>query len=344
MIFLIIGTFRVMMTINSEINRIISVLQKYKTFVLTSHVHPDGDGLGSELALYHYLKCNGKYVHIINDSPLPASYQFMDPEKKIFKQYDNSDGNMIQGIDVVIVLDISVMHRLGAVGKAVERSEAIRLRIDHHTSNNFDADIVLIDDKAVATGELVYNIFKQDSCTVNVEMAEALYIALLSDTGCFRFSNTNERAFKLGADLMNLGVDHSKIYNNLFANDSWKKTRLYAKAIGSLECFADGKIALMYISKAMIKDSGASYEDIEGFAEFAKRIKGVQISVLLVEQKNNNVKFSFRSVNNIPVDKLAGQFKGGGHKNASAAILHSTTLEKAKVQILNAANSYVTDH
>ena len=332
------------MTDNSAIDRIQTVFQKYNSFVLTSHIHPDGDGLGSELALYHYLKCLGKSVHIINESPVPPSYQFMDPDNNIFKQYDNSHGKMILGIDVVIVLDISVMHRLGAVGKAIEQSEAIRLCIDHHLSNSIDADIVLIDENAVATGELVYNVLKQGSCTINVEMAEALYIALLSDTGCFRFSNTNERAFKLGADLLKLGVDHQKLYKELFENNSWKRTRLYAKAIGSLECFADGKIAFMYVSNAMLKDSGASHEDIEGFAEFSKCIKGVQISVLFVEQRKNNIKLSFRSVNNIGVDKLAGQFRGGGHKNASAAILHSTTLENAKKKILNAAHSIVTSY
>ncbi len=332
------------MTSKSDIDRILAVFQKYNTFVLTSHINPDGDGLGSELALYHYLRNLGKVVRVINASPVPAQYRFMDPDETIFNQYEDSDYELIQGIDVIVVLDISVMHRLGVVSQAIKQSNAIRLCIDHHLRNNFDADTVFVDEEAVATGELIFNILERGNYAITPAIAKALYVALLTDTGCFRFSNTNTRALQFGANLLKHGADHQKEYREIYENDSWEKTELFARTLMTIEKFADGKVAVMHISRVMLEESGANYDEIEGFTEYPRKIHGVLVSILFVEQETDNIKMSFRSSNNVPVDKLAGQFKGGGHKNASAAILHSMTLDNAKDIVTKAAIDFVKNY
>ena len=326
---------------SQEIGRIYEQIRTKQRFILTSHINPDGDGLGSELALYHLLKLYDKEVHIVNASPVPATYRFMDPQGRLFLHYKDEDEKLILDADVIFVLDISEMHRLGAVGDVIDKSSAARICIDHHSANNFPADILLIDEKAVATGELITHIIKQSEFNITAEIAEALYISLLTDTGCFRFSNTNSRAHRLGAELLESGVDHQKVYQFLFENNSWEKTRLFASTISTLEQAAEGKIALMHITKDMLKQSGAAYGDIEGFAEFARGIKGVLITLLFVEQQNDNIKISFRSHKEIAVNKLASEFGGGGHKNASAAMLTQTSLIQAKKRVIQAAARYV---
>lgn len=323
------------------IERILEQIRTKERFILTSHVNPDGDGLGSELALYHFLKEQKKDVRIINASPIPAVYQFMDPDSAVFNTYDEHDRECILQSDVIFVLDISEIHRLGAVEEPIAQSSAVRICIDHHSTNNFPGDILFTDEHAVATGELVLQLIKQGGFQITTHIAESLYVALLTDTGCFRFSNTDARALLLGAELLASGVNHQTICSKLYENNSWEKTRLFAHSIVTLEKEENGKIARMHITKDMMKETGTIYEDIEGFVGFARNIKGVLISILFVEEPDNKVKVSFRSGNKVAVDMLAAEFGGGGHKNASAAVLKNVTLSQAIESVMKAANRFV---
>jgi len=323
------------------IERILEQIRTNERFVLTSHVNPDGDGLGSELALYHLLKEQKKDVRIINASPIPAVYQFMDPDAAVFKTYDEHDREYILQSDVIFVLDISEMHRLGALEEPISQSPAVRICIDHHPTNNFPGDILFTDEQAVATGELVLQLIKQSGFHITPPIAESLYIALLTDTGCFRFSNTDARALLLGAELLASGVCHRTICSKIYASNSWEKTRLFARTIATLKKEGNGKIARMHITQDMMKETGTVYEDIEGFAEFARNIKDVLISILFVEEPEDKIKVSFRSGNSVIVDRLAAEFGGGGHKNASAAVIKNLTLSQAIESVIKAAKRYV---
>lgn len=325
----------------SQISSILQTIHSKSSFVLTSHVNPDGDGLGSELAMYYYLKSLKKSVRIINASPLPATFRFMDPGERIFELYTDHHEEDIIGCDAVFILDISDKARLGEVGSAIEKSKSTRICIDHHASNNFPADLVFADEKAAATGELLIRLFKKDGFSMTVEIAEALYIALMSDTGCFRFSNTNGIVHELTAELFQIGIDHQKIYHYIYENNSWEKTRLYSMALTSLKKEGNGSIAVMDISRNTLNGSGASYEDIEGFTEFGRSICEVLISILFVEMGDSEVKVSFRSSKGVRVNELAAEFGGGGHKNASAATLYDISLEDAKKKVLAVAQNYV---
>ncbi|MFC1513432.1 bifunctional oligoribonuclease/PAP phosphatase NrnA [candidate division KSB1 bacterium] len=327
----------------NEIISIIEAIKKYQTFAITSHINPDGDGLGSEIALYHLLKFYNKDPRIINDAELPDGYRFMDPEGKYFNSYSETEKKYLLNCDAVFVMDISEIHRLGIVGEIIEKSSAFRICIDHHTSNNFPADIMLIDENAVSTGELLLKLIKRSGMPISKEIANALYISIMTDTGCFKFSNTNSTAHSLGAELLELGASHQELHYHLYETDSWPKTRLFANALSTLDHSEDGKIAWMQITKDMLIKSDADYSDIEGFAEFSRNIKGVLISLLFVEHPDNKIKLSIRSNNSVETHTLAKKFGGGGHKNASAAVIEDISIEKAMETVINAAIQFINN-
>lgn len=324
-----------------EIDQILDTIRENQRFVLTSHINPDGDGLGSELALYHFLKNKQKDVTVLNDSPVPENCRFMDREDAIFKRYGNDTRENVLKADVIFILDISEMSRLGSMREVIEESPAKRICIDHHAANAFPGNILYADEKAAATGILIKNLIDRSNEKITAEMAEALYVAILSDTGCFRFSNTDARTHEISSDLLIAGADHQKIYHFLYENNSWEKTKLYSNALSSLKQEAEGKIAIMMITRDMIKQSKAAYEDIEGFADFARNIKGVLISILFVELNNAEIKISFRSGIDVPVNKLAAEFGGGGHKNASAAVVENYSLDETIAKVTDVAVAYV---
>lgn len=323
------------------IDKILDTIRDNQRFVLTSHLNPDGDGLGSELALYYFLNNKHKEVTILNDSPVPENCRFMDLDDTIFKRYGNDYREHILNADVIFILDISELSRLGSMRDVIEDSPAIRICIDHHVSNNFPGDLLYADEKAAATGILIKNLIDRSKEKLTPEMAEALYVALLSDTGCFRFSNTDALTHKIGSDLLNAGANHQKIYHSLYENNSWEKTKLYSYALSSLKREAEGKIAIMMITRDIIKKSKAAYEDIDGFADFARNIKGVLLSILFVELKNTNIKISFRSDANVSANKLAAEFGGGGHKNASAAVIENHSMDETIEKVIDSASAYV---
>jgi len=326
---------------STEISAILEIIESQQDFVLTTHINPDGDGLGSELALYYLLRDLGKNVHIINASPAPSIYRFLDPGNRLFHVYAEEHDELFAAADVIFVLDISVMHRLGAVAQPVEKSGSTRICIDHHSTNNCSSDFILMDEDAVATGELIYAVLKQGGCRITQQIAEALYVAIMTDTGCFRFSNTNAAAHAISAEMLRLGIDRQKVYNHIYESNSWAKTMLFARALGTLDRAYDGRVAWLTISRDLFKETGAQYQDTEGFVEYAREIKDVQISILFIERKNNIVKASFRSSNHVEVDMLAAEFGGGGHRNAAAAVIRNSSLSDAVERVMHAAGKYV---
>ncbi|MFC1561984.1 bifunctional oligoribonuclease/PAP phosphatase NrnA [candidate division KSB1 bacterium] len=327
---------------SSEIARIIQIINEKTRFVLTTHINPDGDGLGSEIALYYLLKSQNKEVHIINASPMSRIYTFFDPENEKIETYAGRHKEIILNADVIFVLDISVLHRLGIVGDIVARNKGLHICVDHHSTNSFKADVMLIDEKASATGELVFDIFKQGKYEIDKNTAEALYVAIMTDTGCFRFSNTSARAHSIGSELLQTGVEHRVVYGYIYERNTWGKALLFAKTYGGIQRASGGKIAWMKITQEMLKETGSTLEDIEGFVEYPRNIEDVMVSILFVERTEFDIKLSFRSSNKVSVDKLAAEFGGGGHRNAAAAILHGTTMNKAVETTLSTTEKYLS--
>ena len=323
------------------IDRILEAIRTKERFVLTTHVNPDGDGIGSELALYHYLKGLGKEVHILNPSPLPDLYRFLDPEGTRIKGYTEHDARTVEEADVLFLLDLASSDRLGALGRAVAGKGPFRICIDHHPTQGSSCNLAWIDDRAAAAGEMVFSLLKQGGCEISRAIAEALYVALLTDTGSFRYANVTARTHRVVAELLEAGIVHHEIYRRVYESNSWNQSMLFAKTIGDMQRTCNDRVAWMKITQERFEETGAREKDTEGLAEFPRSIGEVQISILFIEQAQDRIRVRFRSRNDIAVDGLARQLGGGGHRNASATLLKETTLDEAIDKVLRLADQYV---
>jgi len=325
----------------AEINRIREIIRTQGRFVLTTHVNADGDGIGSELALYHHLRGLKKEVHIFNPSPLPGMYRFLDPEGTRIQEYEEHHAHTLLDADALFVLDLSNTDRLGALGRVLAENRPLRICIDHHPQKNASCHLAWIDDQAAATGELVFLLLKQGGHDIPPSIAEALYVALVTDTGCFRYANVTAQTHRVVAELLETGIDHHGIYRHLYESNTWNQSMLFAETISGLERACNGKVAWMKISRQMFEETGAQEKDIEGLAEFPRSIGEVQIAILFIEQAPDRVRVRFRSRNDVAVDVLARELGGGGHKNASAAVIKGTTLDGAINKVLALTVEYV---
>lgn len=322
-------------------DRILEAIRSNARFVLTTHVNPDGDGIGSELALSHHLKDLGKEVHILNPSPLPDLYRFLDPEGTRIKGYTEQDARTVREAEVLFLLDLANSARLGALGTAVAGKGPLRICIDHHPTQGSSCDLAWIDDRAAATGEMVFSLLKQDGCEISRAIAEALYVALLTDTGSFRYANVTAQTHRVVAELLETGIVHHEIYRRVYESNSWNQSLLFAKTIGDMQRACNDRVAWMKITQEGFEETGAREKDTEGLAEFPRSIGEVQISILFIEQAQDRIRVRFRSRNDIAVDGLARELGGGGHRNAAATLLKETTLADAIDKVLGLTGKYV---
>ena len=202
---------------------------RHHRFIITTHVNPDGDGLGAELGLWAYLKSEGKDVRILNPDGLPPRYGFLDREAKYEIYAPDTHASVIKETEVVVVLDISNWQRLDRLGKRLQDSAALKVCIDHHPfEDNAMADLYGVDLTAAATGQLVYEMIRDWNQPVDRKMAMGFYISILTDTGSFRFSNSDPRAHRVAAELIQIGLDPSEIYDHVYGNSSLARLRMMA--------------------------------------------------------------------------------------------------------------------
>ncbi len=315
---------------NENWEQLEEIIKKNQKFIITTHTNPDGDGLGSELGVFHILEKLGKKPLIINDSPTPQFYKFLDPEEKLIKRYDNKYRKTILETDVIVLMDSSNSERLGSMNEIVKECKAIKVCIDHHHTNNKWANINLVDEFASASGEIVYDLIKRLNLEIDESMAVAIYVSILTDTGSFRFSSTNQKAHFICGELLEKGIKPRKIYGYVYESYSWERMMLFAKTLSTLKKVANGKASSVIITKDSMESSGALREDTEGFVEYIINIKNVEIAVLFLELKGNKVKVSLRSKEKYDVSKIAGIFGGGGHKNASGIVIENCSLKEAE--------------
>ena len=317
-----------------EILEFKNILANNTNFIITTHINPDGDGLGSELAVLRILENLGKNAIIINDSPTPSFYKFLDPDNKRIHYYNPDCDERIESSDVIIIVDISVIERLGRMKDVVKRGRGISVCIDHHISNNGWNNHNFIDENASASGEIVYDFIRNMGIDIDEEISLYLYVAILTDTGSFRFSNTTPRTHEICGELLKKGINPREIYRKVYESYSWERMLLFSRSLSTIKKIAGGRVSSMHVTREMMESINAKMEDIEGFVEYLMTVKDIEIAVLFLELPNNKVKVSFRSKNEYDVNKLAGQFGGGGHKNASGILLENYTIEQAEGEIL----------
>jgi bifunctional oligoribonuclease and PAP phosphatase NrnA len=311
----------------AALQQIQSIIQNGKRFLLTTHVNADGDGIGSEIALLHYLRDLGKDVHIFNHNPTPENLEFLDPRNdlQLFEAQRHSE--LVREMDAVFILDISDWERLRDLGKLLRTLPMAKVCIDHHPAEDRMGEIDIILPEASSTGEIMYDLLTQLGARLQGKMVEALYVAVLTDTGSFRFSNTNSRAHEIAAALISRGVKSHHIYQEVYERQPANKMRLLGQILNNLNFSKDGRLVWFTVTQAMLRTTGTQPRDTEGFADFPRSIDGVELCLMFLETEKGQTKISFRSKGRIVINGLANRFGGGGHQYASGALVDGPVQE-----------------
>lgn len=319
-----------------HITAIEELLQSAEKIVITTHINPDGDAIGSTLALYDFLVNNGKIVHAyISESAVPANMKFLNNSNKIKKYVPEQHDKYIYSADAIFLLDLNSIDRVKTMGAAIQKSTARKVMIDHHIAPENIADIFFVDSIASSTGELMYSLLKNlksfGNSNINKNIAEAIYTAIITDTGNFRFNNTSARVFSVASELISLGVTPSDIYDIVYNQNSINSSKLLGLAYSSIEQVLDNKVVFMSISDEMLKQTGTTDADVEGFSDKTLTLKGAVVGVLFVELSHKNeIRISMRSRSGVNIREIAAKYSGGGHANAAGLRLHEMTLDEAK--------------
>ncbi|MFN0180760.1 MAG: DHH family phosphoesterase [Gemmatimonadales bacterium] len=311
---------------------------------LTTHVNPDGDGLGSEVGLAHLVRANGGTVIIANPTPTPPRFEFLFRD---LPGVDKSDQAVkeIRRADAIVVLDISDLGRLGGLAAAVrERGATVPVGcIDHHVSpGTLPEGPRYVDPTAAATGELIAEIAMANEWPLTQPAARALYVALLTDTGGFRFSNTHPRTLRIAAELLDRGIDPEAIYLDVYAGAPEGRVRLLAEVLQTLVVEPEVGLAWVTVPAGAIERHQVGSDDLDGVVEHARSIAGIKMALLFREIAQGRIKVSLRSVGAIDVAAFAHPFGGGGHAKASGLSLEGS-MAVVQEQVLGAARRYLTD-
>jgi phosphoesterase RecJ-like protein len=306
---------------------------------LSTHMNADGDGCGSEAALARMLAQRGMSVRIVNPTPWPELFRFLLGNDV---RDDSARGAAaLRDIDMLIVLDISDVKRLGALADTVRGLEVPRLVIDHHIASNDPAgNIILTDTTASATGELVYDLACALDFEITPSIAQALYAAMLTDTGGFRFSNTTPRVHALAADLLARGVDPEEMYVRIYASAPAGRVRLLAEVLSTLGTDEQYGLAWLSMSAGTLEKYDVRQEDLDGVVEHARSIAGTRMALFFRDLGYGKVKVSFRSTGSVDVNAFARQFGGGGHAKASGALI-AGSLSDVRERVIAAAREFL---
>jgi bifunctional oligoribonuclease and PAP phosphatase NrnA len=318
-----------------QINNLNKLIDDNSAFLLTSHQDPDGDSIGSLIGLYNYLKNLGKQAVVYSQGNIPAKYQFLDPDKFI----QSSPKAISFKPQIAIVLECPKYERIGFVEKLITPDMTI-INIDHHEDNDLYGNINIINTEACAVGEMLYEIFESSGKPIGPDVANPLYAALLSDTGCFKFANTNSKCLTIAAALVDKGARPKPIAEHIFATTSAETLKLIGFVLQNMQLFSNGKICVFNLTKDDPRKFGASMENSEGLIDYTMMISGVDIGVLFKEFDSNTIKVSLRSRDSIDVCAYARKNGGGGHTNAAGFTLH-TELETARQTVIKELSEYL---
>ena len=304
------------------LNSIIEKIEASNKSLVLSHQNPDGDTLGSMLALGALLKIKGHVVDFVCTDPLPEIYKFLPFSNYVVLPEDKS---LQKNHELAFSLDCGSLKRLGKA-KELWLNTPCTINIDHHISNEKFGKINWIEADATSTGQLVYWLAKNLNIKVTKEVAMLLYTTLLTDTGCFANSNTNSDALSWGAELIKLGAEHETIYRKTFLERPLKSIQVFAKALGNLTLVENNEIGWTYITKEEMKKHLATGEDTEDIADYIMRVRGVKVGVFFREEENET-KVSLRSLIDFDVSNIAASMGGGGHKRAAGINVKSALVE-----------------
>jgi phosphoesterase RecJ-like protein len=316
----------------SELADIAAALQNCSRILISVHRNPDGDALGSQLALMLALEKLNKKVVAHNIDPVPEIYRFLPEADRI------KSGSRVEGTyDAVAVLDADP-PRTGLFDGSYPA--ITRLNIDHHITNPREWPLTWVDVSASATGEMVYDLIRRLGVEMDRRIALCLYTAIFTDTGSFRYSNTSPRSMRIAADLIEAGADPWLVTENVYESFAYRRIKLLGVVLAGMERSDDGKIAWVVITDELYRQFGATAEDTENFVNFVRSTKGVEVAVLFRQTAAAQYKISLRSKGRVDLSGLAQSLGGGGHKNAAGSVIDGT-LEEVKRRVIDAVGKAI---
>jgi phosphoesterase RecJ-like protein len=323
-------------------DRIIHQLKNSRHILVTTHTNPDGDAIGSLLAMGLALKAMDKPVTLYCDDPIPAVYRYLDGTDRISHRMGRPEM-----VDTALVLDCSNLSRVGVIAGPLRRVDTL-VNVDHHPTNTRFGHLHLIDPSACASAEIVYRLIKSLGVSLSKAMATAIYTGILTDTGSFRFQNTNRNAFMICEEMVGLGVDPYLIAQHVYGTYSLGRLKLINLALDSIEISDNGQLSLMVVTREMLEASGTHPFDVDGLISYARSIENVQVAVLIQERTEEGTSnhgsagpsfhVSLRSNGAVDVGAIAGAFGGGGHYSAAGFSI-SGHLEELKGKVLGWAEN-----
>lgn len=295
--------------------QVAELLRSQKTFLVLTHYRPDGDAVGSQLALVLLLRDLGKQVEAWNDDAVPTKFHFL-PHSDLIRKPPAEP----KDFDVVISIDSSTWPRVGTAAQKI-KSRKHFINIDHHVSNEKFADINWIAPEAPASGQIAYDLIKRGGFKLTRDIATCLFAAISTDTGSFSFPNTTAESLRVSAELIEAGVDVGDLSRRVYESYPYARVQLLQMTLADLKLVDNGRIAYFWVTKDMLEESGAKREDTEGLIDYARSIEGVLVAVLFEElDEPNRIRISLRSKHpKVDVNSIARHFGGGGHREAAGA-------------------------
>ena len=323
------------------------LISEPKRIVITTHRGPDGDAMGSSLALFHFLKSLGHTVNVITPNAYAEFLHWLPGNKAVivYDENENFANDITSSAELIFLLDFSDLNRISTFANSVKISDATKIMIDHHQDPDESiAELIFSDTKSCSTAQLVYEIIDSMNMLpqITLSIAECLYVGIMTDTGSFKYASTTSKTHNVVAALIDAGVDNSKIHDLIYDNSSASRIKLLGYCLNEkLRIYSSKSSAIISLNAEELSKFEFKKGDTEGFVNYALGIKGIKFAVFIAE-KDGVVKLSLRSKGNIKVNEIANEyFQGGGHTNASGGISQVSVDETIKIleKIINNLNN-----
>lgn len=317
-------------------DKIINYIDEGNYFIVTSHVNPDGDNIGSTLAMYYYLKSINKEVYYVIDDDTPINLKFLLKDIEILNSEEFDKLNLKEFN--LIALDCGDLNRICIDNNLIKNAKKL-ICIDHHASNNNYGDFNYVVPEASSTCELVYNLLKKINKGKNIQVidkkiATALYTGVVTDTGKFSYSNTHPSTFEMAKDLLILGAETNKVICEVYGNNPYNYYKLLGEALNTLD-IVNNKIAVITLTQDMLSRNNINFKDTDGITPYCRDIENVEVGILVKEKSEEEIKISLRSKNYVDVSQIAKVFNGGGHVRAAGLTILNETIENATKMVIS---------
>lgn len=311
--------------------RILDLIRGSHSVLISSHRDPDGDSIGSQLALAEFVESQGKSCQIVNQGDVPNKYKFLDPKQKIQNANSAKREKELEAIfDLVLVLDCTSLDRIGDVEELIPVGAKL-INMDHHPDNEGFGTFNYLEVEASAVGEIIFSLLKLSGFHLNPNVATQLYTAILTDTGRFKFSNTTPHCLRVCAELVESGADPKNVTNQIYFNRSLSFLKLLGSMLSHPQIMLDGRICAMTVKQDLLSQLGVDPDEMEGVVDYSLFLKGVEIGLLFTEKEKGKTKVNLRSQNEFDVSKVAQVFGGGGHRNAAGCTLEHNLAEAKRI-------------